>query len=430
MASTETYKTPCGEIVEQESSDEEEYGIPYQEKLHSSIYLCRMTSRGKLLWSKPIDDVGHQDAALQAEASKDLKRSLLQLPCHKYRSLLPSPLPPVDGGGPSNIRDGAWLRRTMRAILVRAVDVEKASSNSADPSSVCAICFPVLAYRFFDGSDRSSDTTRLVEGLSLCSDPNQGERDNNRWGLYHGIGKMMADDDNAEASLFFELLDESNGQDVLAFVLQVLVEVDEFMKESLLSSPSDCTNPDPVLLPLPLALELTSKFFASGRVCTESHGLQPADLTALTKKTMDLATEGSGENGAAVALYVDLFQWLLLVPAREYCREVSRRKSLARLLFETASTGTLSSYDGPKSEDHSEGGGINFPQFESVMQVLWRGISQNEIDELYSLTYEFQRTVDTCKSDGFDGISLEAFLHVADKRRFFARSRLDNLSLL
>lgn len=423
MASTETYKTPYGEIVEQESSDEEEDGIPYQEKLHSSIYLCRMTSRGELLWSKPIDGVGHKNAALQAEASKDLKRSLLQLPCHKYRSLLPSPLPAVDGGGPSNIRDGAWLRRTMRAILVRAVDVEKASSNSADPSSANTICFPILAYRFFDGSDRSSDATRLVEGLSLCSDPNQGERDDDRWGLYHGVRKMMADDDDAEASLFFELLDESNGQDVLAFILQVLVEVDVVMKESLLSSSSNCTNPDPVLLPLPLALELTSKFFASGRVCTESHGLQPADLTALTKKTVDLATEGSGENGAAIALYVDMFQWLVLVPAREYCREVSRRKSLARLLFETASTGTLSSYDGSKSNDNSEGGGINFPQFESVMQVMWRGISQNEIDELYSLAYDFQRTVDKCKSDGFDGISLEAFLHVADKRRFFARSR-------
>ena len=101
---------------------------------------------------------------------------------------------------------------------------------------------------------------------------------------------------------------------------------------------------------------------------------------------------------------------------------MSRRKSLARLLFETASTGTLSSYDDPKSKDNSEGDtGINFPQFESVMQVLWRGISRNEIDELYSLAYEFQRTID--KYDGFGGVSLEAFLHVADKRRFFARSR-------
>jgi hypothetical protein len=418
MASTETYKTPYGQIVEQESSDEEEDGIPYQEKLHSSIYLCRMTSRGKLVWSKPIDDVGHQDAALQAEASKDLKRSLLQLPCHKYRSLLPSPLPPVDGDGPPTIRDDAWLRRTMRSILVRAVDVEKAASNSADPSSV--ICFPVLAYRFFDSSDRNIEATRLVEGLSLCSDPDQAKRDDDRWALYHGIRKMMVDDDDAEASLFFELLDESNGQDVLAFVLQVLIEVDDAMKESILSSSSDSTNPDPVLLPLPLALELTSNFFASGRVCTESQGLQSADLDALTKKTMDLATEESGENGK-IELYVDLFQWLVLVPAREYCREVNRRKSLARLLFETASTGTLSSYEGPKSEDKSEGEGINFPQFESVMQVLWRGISRNEIDELYSLAYEFQRTID--KYDGFGGVSLEAFLHVADKRRFFARSR-------
>ena len=422
MASTETYKTPYGEIVEQESSDEEEDGIPYQEKLHSSIYLCRMTSRGKLLWSKPIDDVGHQDAALQAEASKDLKRSLLQLSCHKYRSLLPLPSPTVDGEGPPNIRDNSWLRRTMRSILVRAVDVERAAaSNSADPSSVGTICFPVLAYRFFDGTERSSEATRLVEGLSLCSDPNQAKRDDDRWGLYHGIRKMMTDDDDAEASLFFELLDESNGQDVLAFVLQVLIEVDDVMKESLLSSSSDCTNPDPVLLPLPLALELASKLFTSGCDCTESQGLQPADLTALTKKTMDLATEGPGENGE-VGLYVDLFQWLVLVPAREYCREVSRRKSLARLLFETASTGTLSSYEGPKSTDNSEGDGINFPQFESVMEVLWRGLSRNEIDELYSLAYDFQRNIS--RYDGFDGISLEAFLHVADKRRFFARSRI------
>ena len=69
MASSEMYSTSYGEIVEEESSDEEEDGIPYQAKLASSIYLSRITSTGQVLWKHQIDDVGNKHAALHAEAS-------------------------------------------------------------------------------------------------------------------------------------------------------------------------------------------------------------------------------------------------------------------------------------------------------------------------------------------------------------------------
>lgn len=426
MASSETYSTNYGEIVEEESSDEEEDGIPYQEKLASSIYLSRITSTGKVLWKQQIDDIGSKHAALHAEASKEFKHSSKSLPCHKYRSLLPPPSDATEATcschQPTNIHGTQWLRSTMRSILAKAVEVEKAArDDNAGCTSSTAIFFPILAYRFFDNSDFCHDnaSSRLVEGLSLCIDPNQEARDGDRWALYHGVRQRMAEDD-AEATLFFELLDECNGQDALAFVLEVLAEVKNETKMDL-SSSSSCRGS--ILLPLPVALELTSRCFASKTSCAESQGLPSCDLDSLTQKTMDLAVEKAVEGGQ-VELHVDLFQWLVFVAVREYYREVSKRKSLARLLFETASSGALTSYC-PRSDDTPGGSceiatsGINFPQFEAVMEVLWRGISRKEIDDLYSRAYEFQRHV----GDDTDGITLEAFLHVADDRRFFVRSR-------
>ena len=426
MASSETYTTKCGEIVEEESSDEEEDGIPYMEKLTSSIYLSRITSTGKVLWKQQIDDIGNKHAALQSEASKEFKLSLKTLPCHKYRSLLPPPSDVTEGTGgplPNKVQDAQWLRSTMRSILAKAVEVEKAAKDDNESrTSIKVISFPVLAYRFFDKEDlgRDDDNSRLVEGLSLCSDPDQEARDGDRWALYHGVRQMMTEED-AEASLFFELLDEFNGQDALAFVLEVLAEVKNETKMELLSS-SSCA--DPVFLPLSVALELTSRVFTPTTNRTESQGLPSCDLDSLTQRTMDLAVEKTGEGGQ-VELQVDLFQWLVFVAAPEYYREVCRRKSLARLLFETASSGALTSYC-PKSGDAPGGScktatnGINFPQFEAVMEVLWRGIRRCEVDELYSRSYEFQRHV---WEFGNDGITLEPFLHVADERRFFVRSR-------
>ena len=435
MASSETYTTKYGEIVEEESSDDEEDGIPYMEKLTSSIYLSRITSTGKVLWKQQIDDIGNMHAALQSEASKEFKHSLKSLPCHKYRSLLPPPPDVTEGtGGPlaNKVHDAQWLlvRKTMRSILAKAVEVEKAAKDDNDGRTSIAISFPILAYRFFDKEDlgRDYDNSRLVEGLSLCSDPDQEARDGDRWALYHGVKQMMAEED-AEASLFFELLDEFNGQNALVFVLEVLIEVQNETEMDLLSLSSSVA--DSVLLPLPVALELTSRVFTSTTSNIESQGLPSCDLDSLTQRTMDLAVEKSGE-GDQVELHVDLFQWLVLVAAREYCREVSRRKSLARLLFETASAGALTGYS-PRSE-HKPGdscktatGGINFPQFDAVMEALWQGIPRCEIDELYSRSYEFQQNVGG-KFDEIDGITLEAFLHVADERRFFVRSRSPRFS--
>lgn len=433
MATSETYTTKYGEIVEEESSDEEECGIPYQEKLTSSIYISRITSTGKVLWKQKIDDdIGNKDAALLAEASKEFQHSLRSLPCHKYRSLLPGV---AEGSGPqpTNIHDAQWLLATMRSILAKAIEVEKATKDdNGGRTSSTASSFPLLAYRFFDGNDIGHHDTRLVEGLSLCSDPSQEARDGDRWALYHGVRQMMTEDD-AEASLFFELLDECNGQDALAFVLEVLIEANNEAKMNVLSPSSSCTAsiPGPILLPLPVALELTSRLFTSTTSKIESHGLPSCDIDSLTQGTMDLAVEKS-RKGDQNELHVDLFEWLVLVAAQEYYREVNRRKSLARLLFDTAPSGTLTSYC-PRSEDKpgdpctAATNGINFPQFEAVMEVLWQGIPRCEVDKLYSRSYEFQRNVGG-KYDEIDGITLEAFLHVADERRFFVRSRRPGLS--
>lgn len=431
MASgSETYTTNYGEIMEEESSDEEEDGIPYMERLNSSIYLSRITSTGKVLWKQQIDDIGNKHAALHAETSKEFKHSLKTLPCHKYRSLIPSPSDVTTGGPlPKKVHDAQWVRSTMRSILAKAVEIEKAAKDDNESRTLIkAISFPVLAYRFFDKEDlgRDDDNSRLIEGLSLCSDPDQNAKDGNRWALYHGVRQMMTEED-AEASLFFELLDECNGQDALAFVLEVLIGVHSETKMDLLSSTSSVA--DPVLLPLPVVLELTSRIFTSMTSNIESEGVPSCDLDSLTQRTMDLTVEKSGE-GDQVELHVDLFQWLVLVAAREYCREVSKRKSLARLLFETAKSGALTSYC-PMSEDKSGGScktatnEINFPQFNAVIEALWQEIPRCEIDELYSRSYEFQRNVGG-KFD--DGITLEAFLHVADERRFFVRSRSTRLS--
>lgn len=434
-----TYKTRFGDIIEAESSDEDEVpDIPVREKLGSSIYLARITSSGKVIWKEAIGSVGDASAAKESEENKTQKHGT-KLPCLAYRSMLPScPTQPP-------IRSPSWTRRSMRRILKEA---SFAASNNNSP----AIRFPILAYRFLDSP---LDSSPLVEGLSLHVEPSShlvNESDDSKWALYYGAKQMAVDD--AEASLFFRLLDESNGQDFLAFVLQVLLKVDKEMGyfQSLGDDDKIEAPVEQLWIPIPMALQLTSKLFSS------------SDCTKITEMILDLAVDDSttkrggddededgtatvgidGADGKAEKLRIDLFKWIVLVLAREYGDELSVRHSLARLLFDTASTGTLTSYIPRLADDaadcmcmdaHGETEKqqckvqVNFSQFESIMHVLWESISEEETAELYRMAYKAQQCIDTKAAAGTattyppDGVSFDAFLQAADERRFFTRSR-------
>lgn len=406
------------------------------------------------MWKESIDKVGEVTATKESEESKRQKH--LSVRCLTYRSLLPAcPSPP-------SVRSPEWIRQTMRSILTLAVQKEKRQKEIMEACTItnttCAPTtrFPNIAYRFIDTCS-PMHSSALVEGLSLLEPSvRSNESDEKKWALYFGVKEMAAED--AEASLFFRLLDESYGQDFFAFIMHVLVEIDkEGYFESTCSTSTGKDEPavhvEEILIPVPEALQLTSSVFVS------------ADSTKLAKKILDLPlqVDSSSKDGGGVcnedeSSVVDLFKLIVLVLAGEYRDELHARKSLARLLFDTAATGALTSYvprlhvecdreanttivhtcnvlSSTSTTIHvrkEEQCTVNFPQFVTIMKVLWESISEEETDELYRMAYEVQQNMNTCKETGTcstcedlppHGVSLDAFLRAADERRFFYRSR-------
>jgi len=402
------------------------------------------------MWKESIDKVGEVTAAKESEESK--RQNRLSVPCLAYRSLLPAcPSPPP-------VRGPEWIRQTMRSILTLAV--QKGINNTDAPTTH----FPNIAYRFID-TFSPMHPSALVEGLSLlepCVRINK--RDEKKWSLYFGVKEMAAE--NAEASLFFQLLDESYGQDFFAFIMHVLVEIDKegYFESTCTTSSTGSTSAvqdeiagvEEILIPVPEALQLASSVFADSTNLAKNILNLPLQANSLSKDGGGVCNEDEPSVQS-----VNLFELIVLVLAGEYRDELQSRKSLARLLFNTAATGALTSYvprlhvesdrevNAPivhnvlssTSTIHAmrkeEQCTVNFPQFEAIMKVLWESISGEETDELYRMAYEVQQNMNTCKETGRctstcsstcedlppDGVSFTAFLRAADERRFFYRSR-------
>jgi hypothetical protein len=147
---------------------------------------------------KSLDDISSiRDAILG-------KSSLQKLACQAYRILLPN------NKGKKPHRSSSWLKACMRSILT----TKMVETVSIMPVGESVTAFPSFVYAWFEpdvnhGASDSHGAQALYQ-----------RADEDRWGLYYGV-KMLAKED-AEAKLFWGLLDEVQGEDGLVFLTHCL----------------------------------------------------------------------------------------------------------------------------------------------------------------------------------------------------------------
>lgn len=151
---------------------------------------------------KALDDLSNIADALEKE--RQLKGQT-RLQCHGYRLLLPN----LQGHRPP--RTIAWVRTVMRAILRAKIWDDSVLRYKQD----LRVRFPEFAYAWFEppkaliAASSGNGKSKLV-----------AQADDDRWGLYYGVKELARE--SAEATIFWHVLNESNGEDYLTFLIYCL----------------------------------------------------------------------------------------------------------------------------------------------------------------------------------------------------------------
>ena len=156
-----------------------------------SSVLCIKCKRG-------LDDLSNLRAAIIGAGQNNER-----VQCQNFRVLLPN----IRGRRPH--RSIEWIRHRMRAILA----AKTRESLTLHPIRADIPRFPEFVYAWFEPD---------AEGIRPAKDLHSAvlQADEDRWGFYYGV-KVLAQDD-AEAKIFWSLLDEAHGEDGLTFVCHCL----------------------------------------------------------------------------------------------------------------------------------------------------------------------------------------------------------------
>ena len=120
-----------------------------------------------------------------------------------------------------------------------------------------------------------------------------------------------------------------------------------------------------------------------------------------------------------IPTHVNLFSWLRIMLYR-YQIERSQRAAAVRLMFETASIGALTPHSSV-APGNDDGLHVEFPQFQAVMRTLSPHVPVVEVANLYS----------TCYDEGNKRVTSDVFLKVAERRGIFSKwLKLPSLPLL
>lgn len=387
---------------------------------------------------KSLDDISSiRDAILG-------KSSLQKLACQAYRILLPN------NKGRKPHRSTSWLKACMRSVLTSKM-VETAAVM---PIGESVTAFPSFVYAWFEPSvNHGTLDSHSIQALYQRADED-------RWGLYYGA-KMLAKED-AEAKLFWGLLDEVQGEDGLVFVchcMSVVLSIGgqrlwkqfgptmNHASSSAMENVLNEANADNT--PANIWLDLDTAFAAVKLILVRALESQVVEtLDAIESLKVAPTIPGAGDcidsvdsandkdsNGVGydnekvpesggeenidifdnqIPTHIDLFVWLRVMMQR-FQDEQCHRHAAVRLMFDTASLGALAGPTGSvssSSHNNSENPHVLFPQFIAVVRTLYPAMSVEEIAELYATSYK----------EGDGKVTAAIFAEVAEKKRLFSKS--------
>ncbi|CAM9108122.1 unnamed protein product [Discosporangium mesarthrocarpum] len=424
-----------GEEHEHENKEEDEEEEEEEEEEVGSSVLC-------IKCRKALDDLSNIAEALEME--RQLKGQT-RLQCHGYRLLLPN----LEGHRPP--RQIPWLRTVMRAILRAKVWDDSVLRYKQD----LRVRFPEFVYSWFE-----PPRAIMARADSAAKSKLVAQADDDRWGLYYGVKGLARE--SAEATIFWNLLDESHGEDYLTFLIYCLAIV-EGTVGSLLQEQwgitSTCTNlhtltekiakeskgqghemrhgkPDTSGVgPVQMAsgrdvvwLLLTDAIEAVDHVLVKALDDQKCKVLEATK-AIAVSCEGRLPGQPPHAKCLDLFLFLRIM-LHSYKEEQVNRRAAVRLMFETAATGVLTEgapiygegrvdqsalaaaetvYNTLMSENKAT---VDLPQFMVIARTLWPDVNTSDAVAVFRDAHE--------ESSG--EVDYQAFLRLADRWQFFSNA--------
>jgi hypothetical protein len=395
-----------------------------------------------------------------------------KLACQSYRILLPN------NKGKKPFRKTVWLKACMRSILTSKM----IETLAVIPIGENVTPFPSFVYSWFQPSLEFS-----TEHHSILHSYNQ-QADENRWGFYYGIKTLTKD--NAEAKLFWSLLDESQGEDGLIFLchcLSVVISIGgpslwkQFgstmnysclsIHDDMLSNVNDHNTPSTIWLDLETAYSAIRIILVRA---LESQIAETVDAIELLKCVPDIPNplvsgNSDGENGEEgvenptssaeeksgkeeeedeedesagggadiPATHIDLFIWLRVMMQR-FQDEQCHRHAAIRLMFDTASMGALipsTAKGSPRSNNHKSNG-----QDDSIHQAYDSENPQVYFPQFTAVVRtlyphmsqaEIAELYASCYIEGDGRVTATVFTEIAGRRHLFSKSlKLGPLPLL
>lgn len=433
-------KGQCEENDHEEDEDEENIG---------SSVLC-------IKCRKALDDLGNIADTLEKERRLKGEPRLL---CHAYRLLLPN----LKGRRPS--RTVTWVRTVMRAILRAKVWDDSVLRYKQDLRAR----FPEFVYSWFE-PPRVIMTAADARGKSNLVT----RADEDRWGLYYGVKTLARE--SPEATIFWHLLNETNGEDYLTFLAYCLSIVEgtagAMLREQWGISET-CTdihtlrhNADEVRMAqgdgdsvtvdgvregsdngAEVKASETIETLASGKevvwllssdavevvhhVLVKALDEQKRKVLEATK-AISVSCQGRlyDQEDPRSSTCVDLFLFLRIL-LHSFKEEQVNRRAAVRLMFETAATGVLTDgnpiYGDGISVDQSalaatetmyrsllddSKATIDLPQFMVIARTLWPEVTTSEAVALFRDAHE--------ETNG--EVDYQTFLKLADRWQFFSNA--------
>lgn len=367
---------------------------------------------------KGLDDVSNIRSVLLAARDDAANR----LECEGFRVLLPN----LRGRRPD--RSSSWVRGCMRSILVCKMREDVVIHNISGEHAR----FPHFVYTWFERETLGFGTAANNATL-LASDED-------RWGLYYGA-RAMSKDADAEAMLFWSLLDEVHQQDGLQFLMHCMSVAFTMGGAPLWAQfgglMHDCgsikrLSEDPVptyiWLSLRTATDATKAIMSKAAAPQLATTLETIDTMKeapvdgvldseepvaeeKTKKTgkskLDRATAKETEP-AKEPTHINFFMWLRVM-LRQFQEDQNTKHAAIRLMFEAASVGALT----PQLHVSSEGGkAVEYPQFQAICSSLFPTLATSDYVALFSRCYEA----------GKKKVTADVFTKMADANQYFSRT--------
>lgn len=433
-------KGQCKDDDHEEDEDEENTG---------SSVLC-------IKCRKALDDLGNIADTLKKE--RRLKGEP-RLSCYAYRLLLPN----LKGRRPP--RTVTWVRTVMRAILRAKVWDDSVLRYKQDLRAR----FPEFVYSWFE-PPRAIMTAADARGKSSLVT----RADEDRWGIYYGVKTLARE--SPEATIFWHLLNETNGEDYLTFLAYCLSVVEGtagVMLREQWGVSETCTdvhtlrrNVNEVSMAqgdensvavhgvrggfnkgAETEASETIETLASGKevvwllssdaVEVVHHVLVKA-LDAQKRKVLEatkaisVSCQGRlyDQEDPRLSTCVDLFLFLRIL-LHSFKEEQVNRRAAVRLMFETAATGILTDgnpiYGDGISVDQSalaatetmyrsllddSKATIDLPQFMVITRTLWPEVTTSDAVTLFRDAHE--------ETNG--EVDYQIFLKLADRWQFFSNA--------